>query len=272
MEVEPQKSVAAIIVNYHKASRVVSSLASLRRQTMAARLKIAVVDNSVSCAEEQLLRDNIQFGEALFISPQNIGYTRAVNIGVGMVGAADYVLLVNPDIVIDDPTAIQQMTALMDNDPSIGILATLQRNDDGSPVEVARRYPSLILQMLRRIWPDKYTELSFLQDQDGQGKPMEVDWVQSSFIMIPRAFWTAVGGLDERYRIFMSDIEICRRAYDKGLRVVVTPAITVRADGLRASRGSLATVFRNRALRIHMRDALIYHMTKRSARKSPDAQ
>ena len=53
------RDVVISAMHYHKASRVVSSLASLRRQTMAPRLKIAVVDNSVSWAEEQLLRTQL---------------------------------------------------------------------------------------------------------------------------------------------------------------------------------------------------------------------
>lgn len=256
------RSISAVIVNYQKAARVAMCLESLRQQTVARYLKIAVIDNSVDAGQAEILRCSILPGEALTITKENIGYARGVNLGARDAGGGD-VLLISPDIILPDPKTIAIMVGAMQEDPSIGILATLQYNEDGSRTEIARRFPRFLSQLLRRVVPAQHSELSLL-DELAKSSTIDVDWVQSSFVLVRRELWDSIGGLDERYYVFMSDIDLCRRAHQQGLRVVVTSAAAVRSDGQRASAGALWTIFHNRALRIHMRDAIIYYLLNRS--------
>jgi GT2 family glycosyltransferase len=252
--------IATIIVNFHKAERLVAGLKLLRLQTMAPQMKIVVVDNSVSRQEAETLERHMRPNESLIISAENLGYSRAVNLAARNVGRHDYILLASPDILVEDPRAIQEMVSLLQTEPRIAVLATLQRNDDGSPVEVARQFPSFWRQILRRSNPRAFQELHIQSALDDSVRIIDVDWVQSSFVMIPRAFWDEVSGLDEAYKIFMADVAICWRAHKQGLRVAVTSLVNVRADGLRASRGGICDIFRSRPLRIHMRDAALYYL------------
>src|ERR1700743_2192990 len=203
--------IATIIVNYHKAERLVGGLALLRQQTVAPHMKIVIVDNSVSRREAEILQQNMRPGEDLIISWENLGYSRAVNLAVRNAGHYDYVLLTSPDILAEDPRAIQEMVSLLQSEPRIAILATLQRNDDGSPVEVSRRFPSFWRQILRRSNPREFQELNIQSGLNEGLRIIDVDWVQSSFVMIPRTFWDRVSGLDEAYKIFMADVAICWR-------------------------------------------------------------
>src|ERR1700761_4078820 len=142
--------IATIIVNYHKAERLVAGLELLRQQAVAPHMKIVVVDNSVSRQEAEILKQHVRPGEDLIISLKNLGYSRAVNLAVKTAGRHDYVLLTSPDILVEDPGAIREMVSLLQAEPRIAVLATLQRNDDGSSVEVARQFPSIWRQILRR--------------------------------------------------------------------------------------------------------------------------
>jgi GT2 family glycosyltransferase len=252
--------IATIIVNYHKAERLVTGLELLRLQTMAPQMKIVVVDNSVSRQEAEILQRHTRPNESLIISAENLGYSRAVNLAVRNAGGHDYVLLASPDILVEDRRAIQEMVSLLQTEPRIAVLATLQRNDDGSPVEVARQFPSIWRQIMRRSDPRAFQELHIQSALDDNVRIIDVDWVQSSFVMIRRTFWDEVSGLDEAYKIFMADVAMCWRAHKQGLRVAVTSLVNVRADGLRASRGGIRDIFRSRPLRIHLRDAMMYYL------------
>jgi GT2 family glycosyltransferase len=254
-----QLRVAAIIVNFRKAERLAIGLQFLRMQTMPSQMDIVVVDNSVSQTEAECLLGNIRQNEKLIISPKNIGYSQAVNLAVRNAGNPDYVLLMSPDILVEDAAAIQKMLSVLQAEPHIAILATIQHNDDGSPVEVARKFPSFWSQFLRRSNLAAFQELHIQEGLNSGARIIDVDWVQSSFVMIPKAFWDEVSGLDEIYKIFMADVAICWRARRKGLRVAVTSLVNVRADGLRASRGGLFDIFKSRPLRIHLRDAVMYY-------------
>ena len=55
---------------------------------------------------------------------------------------------------------------------------------------------------------------------------------------------------------------ITRQLVRLGYRVTVTSAATVRADGLRASRGGIGAVFKSRVLRIHLVDAMKYELAR----------
>src|ERR1700761_2792053 len=100
-------------------------------------MKIVIVDNSASRRESEILQQNMRPGESLIISAENLGYSRAVNLAVRNAGHHDYVLLASPDILVEDRGAIQDMVSLLQTESRIAVLATLQRNDDGSAVEVA---------------------------------------------------------------------------------------------------------------------------------------
>jgi len=252
--------IATIIVNFHKAERLIRGLELLRLQSLAPQMKIVVVDNSVSRREAEALQQHTRPDESLIISAENLGYSRAVNLAVRNAGSHDYILLASPDILVEDRRAIQEMVSLLQNEPRIAVLATLQHNDDGSPVEVARQFPSFWRQILRRSHPQGFQELNIQSGLKEGMRIVDVDWVQSSFVMIPRAFWDKVSGLDETYKIFMADVAICWRAHKQGLRVAVTSLVNVRADGLRASRGGIRDIFKSRALRIHLRDAMVYYL------------
>src|SRR5215469_4972643 len=252
--------IATIIVNFHKAERLVTGLELLRLQTMAPHMKIVVVDNSVSRQEAEILQRHTRPDERLIISAENLGYSHAVNLAARNAGRHYSILLASPDILVEDRRAIEEMVSLLQSEPRIAVLATLQHNDDGSPVEVARQFPSFWRQILRRSNPRAFQELHIQSALDDSVRIIDVDWVQSSFVMIRKAFWDEVSGLDEAYKVFMADIAICWRAHERGLRVAVTSLVNVRADGLRASRGGIRDIIRSRPLRIHLRDSMVYYL------------
>lgn len=259
--IAPAARTAVVIVNYHKAPRLIRVLESLRRQSVASSLTFVIVDNSTDEAEAQLLREAVRPCETLIVNDSNEGYSKACNAGVRAAGASDYVLLLNPDVVLDDPQAVEVLTGCVAADSTIGALGCLQCNDDGSYVENARTYPSLTKQVVRRLTHDGFRDVRLIEPLLGNppAESIDVDWLQSSLVLVQRPLWDQIGGLEEAYYIFMADVDFCRRVHALGYRVAITSRVTVRADGRRASSGGLLDVFRSRALRIHISDAITYY-------------
>lgn len=263
--------IAVVIVNYRKAARVSECLAALRRQTVAANLSIMIVDNSEDAGQAQLLQQSVEPGEHLHVTPTNLGYTKGVNLAVSLSEPAEYLLIVSPDIIVDDQNCIEKMLHHIESRPDIGVLSVRQINDDGSQVEVARNYPSLLDQVARRILSTPSRDRALLTAVYAPDAPADIytDWVQSSFMLIRRSDWDAVGYLDERYFLFMADIEICRRIQNRGKKISVYTEVQVRADGIRASRGGWMTIFTTKAQRYHVKDALVYYLTRSPLRAPP---
>lgn len=257
--------VLVVIVDYFKAPRVVEAIRSIRNQAYAQELiAIRVIDNSC-CASNfetlQAMRDDALIER----SPSNLGYVAAVNQAVVQhTDAVDVVLLFNPDIVLRDERTLERM---LDNfrDPACHIVGPAQVNEDGSRPSIARGYPSLSALVAKRTalgqtsWGRRQVDVYLLSGFDHEQR-QQVPWLQSSCVFVRACFWREAGGLDPRYFLFMADIVICQQAYQRGGYVLYDPSATVEADGRRCSEGGVKALWSSRALRMHVRDAVLYYL------------
>ncbi|MBC2606283.1 glycosyltransferase [Pelagicoccus albus] len=255
--------ISVVIVNYFKGNQVVECVGSLRKQSISHCFEYVVLDNSVSQSEKEVLLQGLGSDVKTIFPCRNLGYSKGVNAAVKCCRTPSHVLLVNPDIVVPSEQAIETMLTEMLGDDRIGVLGTLQRNPNGEVVEVARRFPSFHKLFARRLFPGSYMDSHLLEPLLGENPidRVEVDWVQSSFTLVRDSLWHGVGGLNERYYIFMADVDLGKRAVDSGYKVVVTSSVIVFADGLRASRGGIKSIFKSRALRVHVLDAVKYFVS-----------
>lgn len=266
-----------VIVNFFKADRLVECVRSLARQSGAQKMTVAVVENSADSGEHQRLAKAAAEHGFVLVNPElNLGYTKGCNLGVQALAPTDFVVLCNPDIIWDEPDSIERLIAIAASDPSIGVVAPLQVSDDGALVETARNFPTLLHQLKRRLWPERGNEIHLIDPlAEGKTDLIDVDWLQSSCVVIRRSLWNRLGGLDQRYFLFMSDVELGRATWNQGMRVCLTSSVRVRADGKRASAGGFRSLLTSRTQRSHLRDAIRYYLANgfRSGRRPllPDA-
>jgi GT2 family glycosyltransferase len=260
-----QRSAVIVIVDYFKASRVVQNVESLLAQENCPDTEVCIVDNSCDPEnKKQLLQLDAYKNVHLQFSESNLGYTRACNDAAALFDAR-YIVLVNPDISWNNPSTLSELIIKMDENPDIGILGPRQINDDGTTPGTVRNFPNIIVQVARRTplrrLPviRKYVKHYELEDFD-YSRSQYVDWIQSSLLVIRGDLWKELGGLDTDYFIFMSDPEICFRAWCKGYKVLYSAESTVGADGKRCSEGGLLQLFKSKAIQYHIRDALIYQL------------
>jgi GT2 family glycosyltransferase len=211
----------------------------------------------------------------VIINEKNVGYTRGNNLGVRR-AEGEFIAIVNPDIIWRDNDVLQKLVDFGEKNPEVGIWAPKQINDDGSRPITVRAFPKFFVQIARRTFLRKlpgikkivaYDEMQHL-DYD---KTQEVDWIQSSFIMMRKEFWDELGSFDEAYFIFMSDAELCWQSWKRGKKVMLYPEAKVYADGIRCSRGGFFTLFKSKILRQHVIDALRYfkkHLFEKNPKKT----
>ena len=268
------KTVANIvIVDYHKGARVVQNVKQLQQQSACPTFEICIVDNSCNEHNVKLLADLNQYRNVhISINDSNTGYIQSCNQAASKFDSK-YIILVNPDISWVENTTINELIFLMDNNPDIGIAGPRQINDDGTTPDTVRAFPNLLAQILRRT---PLRNLSLLKPlvrhyemaNFDYSKSQYVDWIQSSLLIIRRDLWDRVGGLDKSYFLFMSDPDICFKAWKFGYKVFYTAESIVGADGKRCSAGGLKDIFVNKALQHHIKDA-IYYQLKYLFKKNP---
>ncbi|MCD5382732.1 glycosyltransferase family 2 protein [Candidatus Gracilibacteria bacterium] len=255
--------ISVIILNYLKAKRVIENINFLKNQKGDFDLEIILVDNSCDKNEKEILsklkkNNNLK----IIFNEKNYGYTKGNNIGVKY-ASGDFILILNPDILIKDENAIFEMLKFLQNDEKIGIIGPKQINDNGEIPIIIRRFPNLFTQIARRTFLRKIPGIKKIVEKDEYrdldlDQIQSVDWIQSSCFMLSKKLWNKIGGFDESYKIFLADPEICFQSWKLGKKVIYFPKIQVFADGKRASFGGFLKFFQSWVLRQHFLDSIKY--------------
>lgn len=114
--------ITSIVVNYRCANLTCRAVESLQADMPQAA--IVVVDNSVDRDEAAALRAGLPGQARLVLSPRNIGFGAACNLGVQESGT-DYVMLLNPDARVF-PGCLEQLKSALDTDGMLGAVSPLQ--------------------------------------------------------------------------------------------------------------------------------------------------
>lgn len=254
-----------VIVNYGKGKAVKELLRQLSGQSLPPG-SVAVVDNSPVCELQQSDCVGMRFDVSILAHPENLGYSKACNIGCG--GEWEYVVFLNPDIEIRDSGFSEKLFLQIGALANVGCVGVAQRNPDGSYERVARKFPSIPaiigkrVPALRRLFSNSVNAYlgAYPCDYGPGSQPVSVDWLQSSFLVVPRLVWEKLGGFDERFFVFMADTEYGLRCRRHGLNSYLVRSLQVHADGVRSSAGGIMDIFRKKTIRIHLRDALRYYL------------
>ena len=109
-----------------------------------------------------------------------------------------------------------------------------------------RRFPTIARLFQRAVLRRRHP------DYVAKDAPIDVDWVAGMFIAFRWTTYADLRGFDERYYMYMEDVDICHRLHLRGLSVMLDPRVHVVHDAQRASRRS----WQHR--RWHLRSALRY--------------
>ncbi len=217
---------AAVVVNYNAGPVLVASVASILAQDPPPEL--VVVDNASTDDSVETLRQ-AHPGVRVVRSGGNLGYARAANLGIAATDAP-VVAVLNPDTVLG-PGAGQALTARFGADAALGAVGPRLHNPDGSVYPSARRIPSLVDAvghgLLFFVWPDNPFTGRYRETGADPARPRDVDWVSGAAIWLRRAALDDIGGWDERYFMYVEDVDLCWRLRRAGWRVAYEPVGTV---------------------------------------------
>lgn len=198
--------------------------------------EIIVVDSASNDDSVAMMREKYP-DVKVFAETDNVGFTRGNNIGLRE-AQGRYLLLLNPDTeVIDD--AIPTLIDYMDNHPDVGIIGPHTLNTDGSHQSTRRRFPTLMTGIFESTWLTSYATSSIdthykMLDTDDNAI-LNVDWVQGSAMLVRRAVYEQIGGLDEGYVMYSEEMDWCKRAKDAGWTVVYHGAAFITHHGGKSS-------------------------------------
>jgi N-acetylglucosaminyl-diphospho-decaprenol L-rhamnosyltransferase len=216
---------AAVVINYLSGPLLVDCVRSVLADRSAGPVELVVVDNGSSDGSVATLLE--QFPDVrVVLSPGNVGYARAANLGIAATHAP-VVAVLNPDLTIAPGTA-GALVSRIETEPELGALGPRVQNLDGTDYPSARRVPSIPVAVghgLLGMWRPKNRFTREYRELDADpADPRAVDWVSGTAIWLRRRALDAVGGWDERYFMYVEDLDLCSRLRRAGWGVAYEPA------------------------------------------------
>ncbi|MEX0673994.1 MAG: glycosyltransferase, partial [Gaiellaceae bacterium] len=130
------------------------------------------------------------------------GFAAAVNHGVAATDAP-YVLILNSDAFLR-PETPGLLAAALDDDPGLGAVAAALEDESGRRTSTLGRDLTLVhaLRNALSLPPPRPAE---------RGSIQQAAFFPLACVLVRREAWEAVGGLDERYRFYFEDHDLCWR-------------------------------------------------------------
>ncbi len=226
-------------MNYEAGSGLTRCVRSLLTDTSAGDApEIVVVDNgSTDGSVAELTR---ALPEVPVLRPRaNLGYAGGANRGIAATHAP-VVAVCNPDVEVEPGTA-RALLARFDAAPDLGAVGPTVRNVDGTPYHSARSVPSATdavgHALLARLRPENRFTRRYRELDIDPARARDADWVSGAAIWLRRAAVESVGGWDERYFMYVEDVDLCWRLREAGWRVAYEPGgAVVHAHGASTAR------------------------------------
>ena len=135
-------------------------------------------------------------------------------------------LILNPDIYFDGKSVIE-MIAFMNKNPEIGVLGPKILYPNGELQHSIRRFPKPEDFFIRRIpflkkaFYKKYVTAHYLNIIID--KPIMVDYVSGCFQLFKTEIFLKIKGYDERFFMYLEDIDICKEVFNTGYKICYYP-------------------------------------------------
>lgn len=205
--------ISGSIVVYNKPDDAYQTVKSVLENTEE-NFSLYIIDNASPEKVSAMLKQH--FDVNYIDLEENVGFGRGHNQVLDVIDSK-YHVIINPDILINQDT-INNLCEFMDSHRSVAIACPKVLHPDGSIQYIAKRKPSLMALVGRRIrlpflkgFENRYLAMEMDQDTD-----FEVDFCTGCFTVIRTDVFKEIGGFDPDYFLYFEDADITMRAKQKG--------------------------------------------------------
>lgn len=233
------KPIAVITVTYSPGEFLSSFLDSVEGATEAPTLTILADNGSTDGVPEKAAaeRANVE----LWPTGGNVGYGSAINFAVRKLAKMrlagtinpDFFVFANPDVVfdagsIDDMVECAQRWKARGH--KVACVGPYIRQSDGSAYPSARAVPNLSNgighALLGGIWKNNPWSAAYRDNAD-MTRERTAGWLSGSCLLVDWDAFESIGGFDERYFMYMEDVDLGDRFDRAGMVNVFCPGAQI---------------------------------------------
>jgi GT2 family glycosyltransferase len=201
---------------------------------LGAALEVVVVDDASRDGTAEAIAERHPAVQVLRCE-SSVGFAQAANLGLAR-ARGEVLLLLNSDTEVE-PGGISALLAAMAADARLGAAGAMLHYPDGSPQWSAGRAPTLPwLFGLASGLPALFGRLPHYRRvrPPGGGRSrtagagvIPVQWVTGAALALRREAWEQVGPLDDGFRFYVQDLDLCLRLGAAGWKVAVVSGFRV---------------------------------------------
>jgi GT2 family glycosyltransferase len=218
-----------IIPSYNTRQLLHDCIASIYEHTRGIRFEVILIDDASEDGSAEMVAET--FPEVILVRNQtNQGYVRNTNLGMRM-SRARYACHLNSDTLLIS-NAFRALVEYMDENPQVAACGPKLLNPDGSIQHCIRHFcgpATLLLQALNwhKLFARSRLTDGYYATQFDYSKAQPVDSIGTTAYVIRRSTWENAGMLDERFRLFVSDLAYNFMLQQKGYVVHYTPVAEI---------------------------------------------
>lgn len=222
--------VSIIIISTNEAHFLDNCLSSIFLSSLDKnKYEVILINNNSSDNTDLLVRKKYPQVK-IFHRKKRFGFSANNNYGIKR-SSGKYVLLLNADTMCQKQS-IQTLLKFMENHPNVGVCGPKLIYPDGSLQLSCRKFPTLWSGILRRsplrmTLPSTMRAKQHLNISIDHNKIQKVDWLLGACIMISKKAIKKIGLLDEKYFLYVDDIDYCWRAWNSDWQVYYVPTSTI---------------------------------------------
>jgi N-acetylglucosaminyl-diphospho-decaprenol L-rhamnosyltransferase len=219
--------VDVIIVSYNGERHLPRLLAALNR-SVGVDARAIVVDNASLDGSVEVARAN---GAEVYALADNRGYGAAFNFGL-VRATSEWVVCANQDIDLPEDSVATLLTAVRTQEQRTGrpcVAGPAIVSTTGALLESGHRTPSFWRQTVGLLVSGRVAGTRNHVDR-ASTTPALCDWVSGVFLTGRRETFAAVGGFDERYFMYVEEVDLFDRLRRVGVDCLWVPGASVTHD------------------------------------------
>ncbi|WP_243055521.1 glycosyltransferase family 2 protein [Pseudomonas sp. BP01] len=240
-----------VIVNWNSGTQIRDCINSLKASITMGQARVIVVDNGSTDGSDQGLE---QEGVRVLRTGANLGFARACNLGAAE-GDAPFVLFLNPDAAVYPGTLDYVLSFIRSpRNAKVGVCGVQLEEENGHIARSCTRLPTTASFITHALGLDRFVpRLGFFMAEWAHDTDRSVDHVIGAFYLIRRELFDQLGGFDERFFVYLEDLDLSKRVKDEGYSIEYLTEVKAFHKG-----GGTSDQVKARRLFYSLRSRIIY--------------
>ncbi|HYG14428.1 MAG TPA: glycosyltransferase family 2 protein, partial [Bacteroidia bacterium] len=221
---------SVIIVNYNVKAFLEQALLSVQKAAQKTTAEVFVVDNDSVDGSVEMVQEKFPWVK-LIANKKNVGFSAANNQGIKE-STGEYVLLLNPDTVVEEST-FEKLVRFMDGNPDAGGLGVRMIDGKGKFLPESKRglpTPAVAfykMSGLAKLFPTSKVFGRYHLKYIDEFETSEVEVLAGAFMVIRKTVLDKIGLLDETFFMYGEDIDLSYRITQAGYKNYYFPDTTI---------------------------------------------